>query len=48
MTTQLRKIDERASILTSLFNRGRIGEARYLKAIRELTNRAELILARMG
>jgi hypothetical protein len=48
MTTQLRKIDERAEILTSLFNVGRLSEARFLKAIRELTDKAEAILARMG
>jgi hypothetical protein len=48
MTTQLRKIDEQAEILTSLFDAGRIGEARYLKAIRKLTARAAAILARMG
>jgi hypothetical protein len=46
MTSQLRKIDEQAEILTSLFDNGRISEARYLAAIRKLTDRAEAIMAR--
>lgn len=48
MTSQLRKIDERAEILENLFRNGRISEARYLAAIRDLTDRAESILARKG
>jgi hypothetical protein len=48
MTSQLRKIDEQAEILTSLFDNGRIGEARFLASIRRLTEKAEAILARMG
>lgn len=46
MTTQLRKIDEQAEILTSLHRNGRISTPRYLKAIRKLTDRAEAILAK--
>lgn len=46
MNSQLKKIDARAEILTNLYDAGRLSEARYLKAIRELTAKAEAILAR--
>jgi hypothetical protein len=46
--TKLHQIDLQAEILTSLFDNGRISEARYLAAIRKLTARAEAILARMA
>ena len=48
MTTQLRRFDETAEVLASLFRAGRITEARYLASLRKLTDRAEAILARMG
>jgi hypothetical protein len=44
MNAKLRQIDLQAEILTSLYDNGRIGEARYLKAIRRLTERAAAIL----
>jgi hypothetical protein len=46
MTSQLRKIDQRAEILTSLYDNGRISEARYLASIKKLTDQVAKILAR--
>jgi hypothetical protein len=46
MNTQLRKLDEQAAILESLKNNGRISEARFLAAIKKLTDRAEALLAK--
>lgn len=46
MTSQLRKIDEQAEVLTALHRNGRISTPRYLKAIRKLTDRATVLLAK--
>jgi len=48
MTTQLKKIDAKAALLTSRFDAGQITEAAYLGQLRKLTDRAEAILARVG
>lgn len=48
MTAKLRAIDLQAEILTNLYRNGRISEARFLAAIRKLTDRAEALLAKMS
>jgi hypothetical protein len=48
MNTQLRKIDEQSEILTSLFDNGRISEARFLASIKRLTDQAERIMAKLA
>lgn len=48
MTSQLKKIDARAAILTSLHDAGRLSTPRFLAAIAKLTERAAEIMARMG
>jgi hypothetical protein len=48
MNATLRRIDEQAAILTQLFDNGRIGEDRYLKAIKKLTDKAVKIMDRMA
>jgi hypothetical protein len=40
MSSKLRKLDEQAEVLTQLYDNGRISEARFLAAIRKLTERA--------
>lgn len=46
MNAQLRRLDETAEILTAMYQAGRVSEARYLAAIRKLTDKAAAILNR--
>jgi hypothetical protein len=46
MNAQLRRLDEQSEILTNLYDNGRISEARFLAAIRKLTDKAAAIMAR--
>jgi hypothetical protein len=48
MNAKLRQLDLQAQILTSMYDAGRISEARFLASIKKLTARAEAILARMA
>jgi hypothetical protein len=48
MNAKLRQIDLQAEILTNMFDRGRISEARFLASIKKLTAQAERIMAKLA
>jgi hypothetical protein len=48
MNAKLRQLDETAAILTSLYDNGRVSEARYLASIAKLTAKAAAILAKQS